>query len=191
MNAPIYKRLLPYLRPHAWRMAITIVANLLAALLDGFAIALLIPFLNILFHQPSTSLKSGWVAKLLNATVGSQIIPGDEMRSLRNVILVVLASVLLKNLLVWIAGQFGATLQEYVTRDLRNQAYQHVLDLDMRFFNRTRAGQIITRLTSDADQLRLLLTKNLVKLATSVMQIVAAIAYMVAVSFKLVPRQRR
>ncbi len=96
-------------------MTITIIANLVAALLDGFAIALLIPFLNILFHQPSTSLKSGWVSKLLNATVGSQIIPGNEMRSLRNVILLVMASVLLKNLLVWIAGQFGATLQEYVS----------------------------------------------------------------------------
>ena len=83
MNTPVYKKLIPFLRPHAWRMGVTIVANLLAALLDGFAIALLIPFLNILFHQPSTSLKSGWVSKLLNATVGSQIIPGDEMRSLR------------------------------------------------------------------------------------------------------------
>src|SRR6476660_5699497 len=110
-----YKRLLPYLRPHGWRMAITIVANLVAALLDGFAIALLIPFLNILFHQPSTTMKSGWIQSLLNATVGSRIVPGDEMRSLRNVIIVVLAAVLLKNLLVWIAGQFGATLQAYVT----------------------------------------------------------------------------
>jgi len=55
--SPVYKKLIPFLRPHAWRMAVTIVANLLAALLDGFAIALLIPFLNILFHQPSTSMK--------------------------------------------------------------------------------------------------------------------------------------
>src|SRR5207247_10387082 len=96
-------------------MAITIVCNLLAALLDGFAIALLIPFLNILFHQPSTSLKSGWVAKPLNATVGSQIIPGDGMRSLRNVILLVMTAVLLEKLLVWIARSCGATLRESVT----------------------------------------------------------------------------
>ncbi|HMG12858.1 MAG TPA: hypothetical protein VK571_06770, partial [Gemmatimonadaceae bacterium] len=102
-TSPVYKKLLPYLRPHAWRMAITVACNLLAALLDGFAIALLIPFLNILFHQPSTSMKSGWVSKLLDATVGSRIIPGDEMRSLRNVILLVMASVVLKNFLVWIA----------------------------------------------------------------------------------------
>src|ERR1041385_4994712 len=103
MTTPVYRRLLPYLRPHAWRMAITIVCNLLAALLDGFAIALLIPFLNILFHQPATALKSGWVSQLLDATVRTQIVPGDEMRSLRNVILLVLPAVLLKNVFVWIA----------------------------------------------------------------------------------------
>ncbi|HWL39145.1 MAG TPA: hypothetical protein VNO75_02825, partial [Gemmatimonadaceae bacterium] len=68
-------------------MAITISGNFAAALLDGFAIALLIPFLNILFHQPPTGMEKGWVAGLLDATVGRQIVPGDEMASLRNVIL--------------------------------------------------------------------------------------------------------
>src|SRR6202049_4754054 len=159
VKTPIYKRLLPYLRPHAWRMAITIACNLLAALLDGFAIALLIPFLNILFHQPSTSLKSGWVSKLLNATVGSQIIPGDEMRSLRNVILLVMASVLIKNLMVWIAGQFGATLQEYVTRDLRNAVYRHLAHLPLGYFTQMKAGQILSRVINDTFEGRLILTQ--------------------------------
>src|SRR6266513_3649833 len=106
MNTSAYKRLLPYLRPHAWRMAITIACNLLAALLDGFAIALLIPFLNILFHQPATAMPKGFVGNLLHTIVGGRIIPGDEMRSLRNVIILVMVAVILKNLLVWIAGQF-------------------------------------------------------------------------------------
>jgi ATP-binding cassette, subfamily B, bacterial MsbA len=107
-----YRRLLPYLRPHAWRMVVSIVSNVFAALLDGFSIALLIPFLNILFHQPAIGMTKGFVAKLLNATVGSRIVPGHEMQSLRNVILLVIAAVLLKNILVWLAGQLGATLQE-------------------------------------------------------------------------------
>src|SRR2546430_6696547 len=97
----VYRRLLPYLRPHAWRMAITIVANLIAALLDGFAIALLIPFLNILFHQPATAMPKGFVGNLLHTIVGGRITPGDEMRSLRNVIILVMVAVILKNLLVW------------------------------------------------------------------------------------------
>src|SRR5437868_10261913 len=181
----IYRRLLPYLRPHAWRMAITIVANLIAALLDGFAIALLIPFLNILFHQPSTSLKSGWVSKLLNGTVGSQIVPGDEMRSLRNVILVVLTAVLLKNLLVWIAGQFGATLQEYVTRDLRNSVYRHLAHLPLGYFTQMKAGQILSRVINDTFETRLILTQIVTQSLQSASLVIVYIAILFSISWKL------
>jgi subfamily B ATP-binding cassette protein MsbA len=166
-------------------MAVTIVANLLAALLDGFAIALLIPFLNILFHQPSTSLKSGWVSKLLNATVGSQIIPGDEMRSLRNVILLVMASVLLKNLLVWIAGQFGATLQEYVTRDLRNAVYRHLAHLPLGYFTQMKAGQILSRVINDTFEARLILTQIVTQGLQSASLVIVYIAILFSISWKL------
>ncbi len=166
-------------------MAITIVANLVAALLDGFAIALLIPFLNILFHQPSTSLKSGWVSKLLNATVGSQIIPGNEMRSLRNVILLVMASVLLKNLLVWIAGQFGATLQEYVTRDLRNAVYRHLAHLPLGYFTQMKAGQILSRVINDTFETRLILTQIVTQSLQSASLVVVYIAILFSISWKL------
>jgi subfamily B ATP-binding cassette protein MsbA len=185
VKTPVYKRLLPYLRPHAWRMAITIACNLVAAMLDGFAIALLIPFLNILFHQPSASLRSGWVAKLLNATVGSQIVAGDEMRSLRNVILLVMASVLLKNLLVWIAGQFGATLQEFVTRDLRNAVYRHLAHLPLGYFTQMKAGQILSRVINDTYETRLILTQIVTQSLQSASLVIVYIAILFSISWKL------
>ena len=182
---PVYKRLLPYLRPHFWRMAITIVANLVAALLDGFAIALLIPFLNILFHQPSTAMKSGWISKLLDATVGSQIVPGDEMHSLRNVIILVLIAVILKNLLVWIAGQFGATLQEYVTRDLRNAVYRHLAHLPLGYFTQMKAGQILSRVINDTFETRLILTQIVTQSLQSASLVLVYIAILFSISWQL------
>ena len=182
---PVYKRLLPYLRPHFWRMAITIVANLVAALLDGFAIALLIPFLNILFHQPSTAMKSGWISKLLDATVGSRIVPGDEMHSLRNVIILVLIAVILKNLLVWIAGQFGATLQEYVTRDLRNAVYRHLAHLPLGYFTQMKAGQILSRVINDTFETRLILTQIVTQSLQSASLVLVYIAILFSISWQL------
>jgi subfamily B ATP-binding cassette protein MsbA len=182
---PVYKRLLPFLRPHSWRMAITIVANLVAAVLDGFAIALLIPFLNILFHQPSTAMKSGWISKLLDATVGSQIVPGDEMHSLRNVIILVLIAVILKNLLVWVAGQFGATLQEYVTRDLRNAVYRHLAHLPLGYFTQMKAGQILSRVINDTFETRLILTQIVTQSLQSASLVLVYIAILFSISWQL------
>jgi subfamily B ATP-binding cassette protein MsbA len=185
VGMPVYKRLLPFLRPHFWRMAITIVANLVAALLDGFAIALLIPFLNILFHQPSTAMKSGWISKLLDATVGSQIVPGDEMHSLRNVIMLVLVAVILKNLLVWVAGQFGATLQEYVTRDLRNAVYRHLAHLPLGYFTQMKAGQILSRVINDTFETRLILTQIVTQSLQSASLVIVYIAILFSISWQL------
>ncbi|MDQ6873040.1 MAG: ABC transporter ATP-binding protein/permease, partial [Gemmatimonadota bacterium] len=182
---PVYKRLLPYLRPHGWRMAITIVANLVAALLDGFAIALLIPFLNILFHQAATAIPQGLVAKLIDVTIGGRIVPGDEMRSLRNVIIVVLIAVVLKNLLVWVAGQFGATLQEYVTRDLRNTVYRHLAHLPLGYFTQMKAGQILSRVINDTFETRLILTQVVTQSLQSASLVLVYIAILFSISWRL------
>jgi len=166
-------------------MVVTIVANLIAALLDGFSIALLIPFLNILFHQPATAIPNGMVAKLINAAIGGRIIPGDEMRSLRNVIIVVLIAVILKNLLVWIAGQFGATLQEYVTRDLRNSVYRHLAHLPLGYFTQMKAGQILSRVINDTFETRLILTQIVTQSLQSASLVVVYIAILFSISWQL------
>jgi subfamily B ATP-binding cassette protein MsbA len=166
-------------------MAITIVANLFAALLDGFAIALLIPFLNILFHQPATAMPKGFLGNLLDAIVGSRIIPGDEMRSLRNVIILVMIAVVLKNFLVWIAGQFGAMLQEYVTRDLRNSVYRHLAHLPLGYFTQMKAGQILSRVINDTFETRLILTQIVTQSLQSASLVIVYIAILFSISWQL------
>jgi subfamily B ATP-binding cassette protein MsbA len=166
-------------------MAITVVANLIAALLDGFAIALLIPFLNILFHQPATAMPKGFVGNLLQTFVGGQIIPGDEMRSLRNVIILVMISVILKNFLVWIAGQYGAALQEYVTRDLRNSVYRHLAHLPLGYFTQMKAGQILSRVINDTFETRLILTQIVTQSLQSASLVLVYIAILFSISWKL------
>ncbi len=166
-------------------MAITIVANLFAALLDGFAIALLIPFLNILFHQPATTMPKGFLGNLLDTIVGNRIIPGDEMRSLRNVIILVMIAVVLKNLLVWIAGQFGAMLQEYVTRDLRNAVYRHLAHLPLGYFTQMKAGQILSRVINDTFETRLILTQIVTQSLQSASLVIVYIAILFSISWQL------
>src|SRR4029079_1392412 len=122
---------------------------------------------------------------LLNATVGNQIVAGDEMRSLRNVILLVLASVLMKNFLVWVAGQFGATLQEYVTRDLRNSVYRHLAHLPLGYFTQMKAGQILSRVINDTFEKRLILTQIVTQSLQSASLVVVYIAILFSISWKL------
>lgn len=162
-----------------------IVANIAAALLDAFSLALLIPFLNTLFDQPPLNLKAGWVSNLLNATVGQLLDPSDKMGSLRNVILIVLGAIVVKNVLTWIAGQLGATLQEYVTRDLRNALYRHLTRLPLSYFTRTKTGMILSRVITDTAETRLILTQ----LVTSSLQngalVLSIVAFLFGISWQM------
>lgn len=181
----VYRRLLVFLRPHSWRMAGAIVANIAAALLDAFSLALLIPFLNTLFNQPPLNIKAGWVSSLLQATVGRLLDPSDKMGSLRNVILIVLAAVLVKNILTWIAGQLGATLQEFVTRDLRNAVYRHLTRLPLGYFTRTKTGMILSRVITDTAETRLILTQLITSSLQNGALVLSIVAFLFGISWQM------
>ncbi|CAN5716909.1 ABC transporter ATP-binding protein [soil metagenome] len=161
------------------------VCNVAAALLDAFSLALLIPFLNILFDQPPIPLRAGWVGDLLNSTVGLLLDPSDKMGSLRHVILLVVATMLVKNLLVWVSASLGATLQEYVTRDLRNAVYRHLVQLPLGYFTRMKSGQILSRVINDTAETRLVLTHLMTHSLQSVAMLLSYVAFLVGISWKL------
>ena len=181
----VYRRLIPFLKPHTWRLVGAMLTNIGAALLDAFSVALLIPFLNTLFNQPPLQLKAGWVSGLLHATIGHLMIEGDKMTSLRNVILVVLLVVFMKNVLVWISGQFGAELQEFVTRDLRNTVYSHLARLPLSYFTKTKSGQIISRILNDTFETRLVLTQIVTQSLQAIALVGATIAFLFDLSWQL------
>ena len=181
----IYRRLLPFLKPHVARLLGAMITNIAAALLDAFSVALLIPFLNTLFDRPALDIKAGWVSTLLHATVGELMVSGDKMTSLRNVIFVVMVVVIAKNVLVWFSGQLGAELQEFVTKDLRNSVYRHLSRLPLTYFTKTKSGQIISRVLNDTFETRLVLTQIVTQSLQAAALIVATIAFLFDISWQL------
>ena len=182
----MYRRLLRFLRPHSWRMAGAVTSSVGAAALDTFAFALLIPFLNALFGEPSLlPTQSGWVGRMLDATIGALLDPADPMGSLQRVIVVILAAIVAKNVLVWVSGQLGAQLQEYVTRDMRNAVYAQLTRLPLGWFSRTKVGQIISRVLSDTEQTKALITQMVTQSVQSAALVVSYIAFLFGISKRL------
>ena len=181
----LYRRLLAFLRPHRWRLAGNVALNVTAALLDGIAFTLLIPFLNTLFGLETQIVQDmGWLTDLQEALIGSFLVPGDPMGSLRSVILVIIAMVTLKNVFLWAGGQLGASLQEYITRDLRAAVFSHMQRLPMSWFGRTKTGQIIARILTDSEQTKAILAE----VATRTIQNAAQIVVTIGILFTMSPR---
>ncbi len=184
----MYRRLFGILRPHSWRLAATIACNLLVAALDVFSLTLLIPFLKTLFGIDTATGPldpAGGVQAMLTGVVGRFVDPADKMGSLQSVVLLILAVVALKNVFAWISGQLGAGLQELVTRDLRDMVYRHLVQLPLSWFQRTKVGQVVTRILTDTAQTKALVTELVTRSLQSSATIIVSIIVLVSLSWKL------
>ena len=183
----MYRRLLRYLRPHSWRMLGTMACNIVAAALDVFSFTLLVPFLNALFkaHQyiPSTSAK--WISAVQTRLVGAFLQPADPFGSVQVMIIAIMAIVVVKNVFVWLGGQLGASLQENVTRDMRDSVFTHLQRLPLGYFQRTKTGQIISRVLSDTEQTKAVITELVTKTLQNVAQIIGTIIVLLGYSVRL------
>jgi ATP-binding cassette, subfamily B, bacterial MsbA len=172
-------------------MAATIACNLAVAVLDVFSLTLLIPFLRLLFGgapgavESTAAIATGGVQRQLNAMLGRFLDPADKMGSLQTVVLIILAVIALKNVFAWLSGQLGASLQELVTRDLRDTVYRHLVQLPLGYFQRTKVGQVVTRILTDTQQTKALITELVTRSLQSSATIVVSIVFLISLSWQL------
>jgi subfamily B ATP-binding cassette protein MsbA len=181
----LYRKLLGYLQPHSGLLLGAIGATIASAAFDVFSFTLLIPFLNALFEMPALLPASGWVGHVLRATLGALLDPSDKMGSLRHVMFVILVAVTLKSFFMWLSGNLGAQLQEYVTRDLRDAVYSHMQRLPLGFYTRTKTGQLISRVLSDTDQTKQVITFLLTQSIQNAALLLAYFAFLLSTSVPL------
>ena len=165
----------------------TIASNVIAAALDVFSFTLLVPFLNALFGAQSLIPRTAgsWVTTLQDRLVGNFLDPADRLGSVGTMMIAIMAIVALKNVFVWLAGQLGASLQENVTRDLRDSMFHHLQRLPLGYFQRTKAGQIISRVLSDTEQTKALITELVTRTLQNLAQIVGTIVILLNYSVRL------
>jgi subfamily B ATP-binding cassette protein MsbA len=188
-----YFRILRYVRPHSGLFSLAIGTMALWAALDAFSYTLIIPFLRVLFDQGDAlggmdsflSPDAGPVVDFLRDAVGWAISGREPMDALRNVVLFLFVVYAIKNVAYYVSQVSVSVVEGRVTRDMRNDIYAHLLRLGFPFFQRTRAGQIISRVTNDVEQMRSLATSNLAKLMWELLQAVFALLIMLGISWKL------
>jgi ATP-binding cassette, subfamily B, bacterial MsbA len=158
----------------------------LGSLLDGFTMVLLIPFLRSLFGETALMSTGGsLVERVLDATVGPFINQGSPGASLRNVVIVVMAGLLLKNVFFYSADILGVKVREGIVRDMRDQLYEHVQRLPLGFFDRNKAGQLVARVFSDTNQAKELLTHTITDVVKHTVSLLVFVLMLSLISWKL------
>ncbi|MEO5565686.1 MAG: ABC transporter transmembrane domain-containing protein [Luteimonas sp.] len=77
---------------------------------------------------------------------------------------------------------FVTLLGERVVADMRNRLYSHLLGLDAAFFDRNRSGELVSRLTADAELLRSVVGSSMSVALRSLVTVVGSIAMLFVTS---------
>ena len=179
-------RLFLLLRPYALLFVANLVATFVASVMDGATFVLLIPFLRTLFgHDPLNVAGGSAVERLLAVVVGPLFAAGSPGAALRNVVLVLVAAMVIKNVLAYLASVSSVAIQENVVRDLRVRLFGHLQTLPLDFFQRTRGGQLLSRVINDTDAVKTVVTAALASLVQNVSLIVVYVAILVGLSWQL------
>ncbi len=181
-----YGRLLEYLRPYRWPFVGSVVAASFASMLDGFTFALLIPLLRVLFDVGAAvpDAPTG-VERVIDLAVGSWILGDSNLVALRNIALVILGATVAKNIGGVSSVYLGVYVQESVTRDLRRQFFFHLQGMSLGFFQRTKSGQLISRMLSDVDQTSLFFSEMLRSVVRQGVMVIVYVAILFSLSWRL------
>ena len=182
----LYRRLLRYLRPYRLIFIASLLAMALGSLLDGFTMILLIPFLRSLFGEAAVIPGAGsLVERFLDATVGGFISGGSSAESLRNVVIVVMAGLLLKNVFFYVANVMGVTVREGIVRDMRNELYSHLQRLPLGFFDRNKTGQLVARVFTDTNQTKEVISYTIADVLKHAVSLIAFVLALLLISWRL------
>ncbi|MGZ4049948.1 MAG: ABC transporter ATP-binding protein [Bacteroidia bacterium] len=183
-----------------WRYAIwNIIFNILSVIFSFFSFALLIPFLNILFDNKNateiaTIIKNGKPAfhlskDAVSAYVKYLIADGSFQYGKLNVLIViclfVVITIFFKNLFRYLAMYFLSPIRNGVVRDMRNKLFDKTLELPLSYYSEERKGDIISRMTTDVQEIEWSIMQSLEMIFREPLTIVIFLMVMLVVSAKL------
>jgi subfamily B ATP-binding cassette protein MsbA len=184
----LYARIFSYLKPHTPLLVAAVAATALFAVMDASVYVLLIPFVETLFVSGGASSTAGTngMDRVLDATVYRWIdVGGDPLAAIGRISVLILLVFAVKNVFHFVRVYLLARAEQGLNRDLRNAVYDHLVGLDLAFFARVRTGQIVSRLTTEIEHLRALVTAELSKLLSAVFEFAVALAAMLLISWRL------
>jgi len=156
----LVKRMSRYMRPYHVSFWISVVLTILLA-----AVAPALPM-------------------LIQHTLDNYILNFDT-NGLSLMLIAMLALVILQTLIRYYHTLMTNTLGQSVIRDIRIQVFNHIVQLRLKYFDRTALGKLITRTISDLETLSNIFSEGLIQIIGDLLQLIVILVVMFYSDWKL------
>ena len=168
-------RLLTYLRPYKWQVAIALIAIVFKAgadVLGPYFVTIVVDR----YLAPTADAAHSWLGSKLsnNAITGIGQIAG-----------LYVATLVISFLLEYLQTYYMQWTGQMVMFDLRSQIFRHLQHMHVGFFDKNPVGRLVTRVTTDVDALNEMFTAGVVAIFEDVFVLAGIVAIMMTMNWKL------
>lgn len=163
--------------------------NILTAVFTVISIPMLIPFFQILFDRtemaeapPAEPMGLTNIPEYINYQFTQLITNQGQETALAYVCVAIVVVYFLRNIFRYLALYFMAPVRNGVIRDLRDEMFDQVLTLPLSYFGEERKGDLMSRLTSDVQEVESSILNMLEVVFREPLIITGALAFMIYVS---------
>ncbi len=173
-DSRLMKRLLRYLRPYKWRVALALASIVLKAGADVLG-----PFLTMVAidrylapaHQ-APSLLAHWLSP-------------RPLTGIAQISAIYVGLILFSFLLEYLQTYFMQWAGQMVMFDLRSEIFRHLQRMHIGFYDKNPVGRLVTRVTTDVDALNEMFTSGVVSIFEDIFVLAGILAIMLCVNWKL------
>jgi ABC-type multidrug transport system fused ATPase/permease subunit len=189
---------LKYTRDYKGYTLLNIVFNILFALLSAATLALIAPFIDLLFKNnnlellavisagpPKFELTSAFIQHFSAYYLAALILSKGKVAALSLICLTVFLLTFFKNFCRYMAMYFVAPIRNGVVRDLRNRMYKKSLDLPLSYYSEEKKGDLMSRMTADVQEIEWSIMQTLEMIFREPLTVIILFTLMLLISAKL------
>ncbi|MTV82124.1 ABC transporter ATP-binding protein [Secundilactobacillus folii] len=114
-----------------------------------------------------------------------KVIPQKNYEWLAGAITLLLATAIVLGLFNYISTYYMTVMSQNAITDLRNQLYTYLIRLDTSFFESSKTGDLMTRLTSDINNLQSLISANMLSMIGNLFTFVGVLALIIYINWQM------
>ncbi|MFI5152141.1 MAG: ABC transporter ATP-binding protein [Chitinophagales bacterium] len=181
--------ILKYLSDQKKNIVLYFLLNLFSILFSLVSLAMLAPFLQLLFGkeklvsvQPKFTFSASGILNSLKYYLSTLIKEHSEIYALGAICVIIIISVFLKNAFLYLANRVLAPMRNHVMTKIRADLYTKILELPIGYFTEQRKGDIISRMSNDANEIEWAIMSTLEGLIREPMTILIIIVSLILIS---------
>jgi len=192
-----YRRALSYTKPYKKNLFFGIIFNFLYAIFNVLSLISMVPILGMLFGEKAKSIikkpfYSGDIYTYIDYvkdTFYYQIQEITKNEGVEKVLLLICVFFvfifLLRNICSFLSEYFLTYLRTGVSRDMRIQIHNKIIDLPVAYFSDVRKGDMMTRISSDVGEVESNILGGMIDIIRSPIQIIVILVSLFYLSFQM------